>query len=136
MLAASSVSGRWGGSYLKGRAEATGEAAQGHSGLCALSGAHDQQPAAGTLNGPADRVARVTAIRLHGRFAGPGTSGPARMSPATRKTGKCRSPPVSGRRADHSPEAATQPTQCELLNVQTILLPPPRRRRSHARSLP
>jgi hypothetical protein len=118
----SSVSGRWGGSYLEDRAEATGEAAQGHSALCALSGGHDRRPATATLNRPANRLIRVTAIRLHGRGAGLGTSGPARASAATRKTGKCRSPPAGG--LTHSPEAATQPARFELSNVQTILLLP------------
>jgi hypothetical protein len=32
----------------------------------------------------------------HGRFAGPGTSGPAKAGAVMRRTGKCRSPPVTG----------------------------------------
>jgi hypothetical protein len=124
MPAGSSVSGPWGGSYLEDRAhQATGRAAQDLRAPCALSGVREQGPATLTVNRPADLLARVTAMRLHGRVTGLGTSGPARASAATRKTGKCRSPPATGRRAAHSPEAATQPKRFELLNVQTILLP-------------
>lgn len=123
--AASSVSGPWGGSYLEDRArQATGQAAQDLLVPCALSQVRDQGPATVTVNRPADRLVRVPAMRLQGRGAGLGTSGPARTSAATRKTGKCRSPPATGRRAAHSPGGSTQPTRSELLNVQTILLPP------------
>jgi hypothetical protein len=117
--AGSSVSGRWGGSYLKGQAEATGEAAQGHSALCALSGAHDQGPGHGHPEPASCPVGLVTAMRLHGRFAGLGTSGTA-TSAVTRKTGKAeaRRPPAGG-----LPTARRQP-RFELLNAQTILLLP------------
>jgi len=62
-------------------------------------------------------------LRVPCALSGVRDRGPSTVT-STRKTGKCRSPPVTGRRLTHSPEAATQPTRFELLNVQTILLPP------------
>jgi anti-sigma B factor antagonist len=62
----------------------------------------DVIPATATVSRPADLLARVTAVRLQGRGAGLGTSGPARTS-GPEKDGKCRSPPVSGRRAGSLP---------------------------------
>jgi small-conductance mechanosensitive channel len=62
-------------------------------------------------------------LRAPCALSGVRDQGPARGT-STRKTGKCRSPPANGRRANPLPEAAAQPTRFELLNVQTILLPP------------
>jgi hypothetical protein len=113
-----------------------GMAAQDLRAPCALSGVRDQGPTTVTVNRPADRSVRVTALRLHGRVAGLRTSGPARTSPATRKTGKCRSPPVTGRRANPLPRR--QPRNQRGLSCLTSKLffcPRLRRRLSHSRSL-
>jgi anti-sigma B factor antagonist len=62
----------------------------------------DVIPATATVSRPADLLARVTAVLLQGRGAGLGHPGrPGRVAP--RKTGKCRSTPVSGRRAGSLP---------------------------------
>src|SRR2546430_950300 len=64
--------------------------------------------------GLATRALGATERRLTGRFAGPGTSGPAKRGVATGRTGKCRSPPVTGVPANPAWQAATQPMRCDL----------------------
>ena len=102
-----------------GAHHATGEVAQDHrvpgAPFCACS----QGP--GTIitrDRPATLALRATERPLTGRFAGPGTSGPAQRGVATGRTGKCRSPPVTGVPANPAWQAAARPMRFDLLNVQ------------------
>jgi hypothetical protein len=61
-----------------------------------------------TWNRRAARVLRVAATPPRGRFAGIGTSGPAKAVTAMRRTGKCRGPPAAGVKAEPASQAVAQ----------------------------
>ncbi len=123
----SSVSRPRDGSYRKdGEYQATGEVAQDHRATRAQFNPRNQRSATVTRNRPAARVLRVRARPLHGRFASLDSSDPAKTGAATRRTGRCRSPPATGGPADRASRAATQAVRFDLLSIQNSPLPPSR----------
>src|SRR6266516_489958 len=104
----------------------TGEVAQDHRAPGAPFCGRNQGPGTVTGDRPATLALRAAERPLTGRFAGPGTSGPAQRGVATGRTGKCRSPPVTGVPANPAWQAATPPMRCDFLNVQIFSPPGPR----------